>query len=90
MSLGVYIIRYERSSDKTWGDSKYHTPGWRNIIFKRVKEYDLTVNVDTVENSLQEAVRKMTNTMEPMYYVILTDIESGVSSNLQPITTLFL
>ena len=47
-------------------------------MFKRVKEYDLTVSVDTVENSLQETVRKMTNTMEPMYYVILTDIKSGV------------
>ena len=39
---------------------------------------DLTVSVDTGENSLQETVRKMTNTMEPMYYILLTDIEVGV------------
>ena len=54
--LGVYIIRYERSSDEIWGHLKYHTSGWRNIIFKRDKEYDLTVSIDTVENSLQETV----------------------------------
>ena len=90
VSLGVYKIRYEWSSDATAGDLKYHTSCWRNIIFKRVKEYDLspessmsTVSVDTVETSLQETERKSTTIiMEPMYYVILTDIASGVIESL--------
>ena len=80
MSLGVYKIRHERSSDGTVGDLKYHTSCWRNIILKRVKEYDVSpesstspVSVSTVETSLHET------RMRPMYYLLILHL---VSSNL--------
>ena len=41
ISLGAYKIRYERAADATAGDLKYHSSCWRDIIFKRVKDFDL-------------------------------------------------
>ena len=39
ISLGTYKIRYERAADATAGDLKYHSSCWRDIIFKRVKDW---------------------------------------------------